>query len=278
MKNNYLTLTSFIFITIVCIVLFSSCSSYKNLPYLKNLDQETQEELLSSPGIYEPTIKPNDILSITVNSNIPGAAVDFNLPIVPNNYDKALQTSITASNSTSGTGSLQNYFVDKDGIINFPILGELKVIGMTTKRLQDSITGLIYPRYISQKPVVNVRMLNFKVSVLGEVNRPGIYESENGQVTILDALALAGDMTIYGKRNNVLLIRTNEKGETAVHRIDMQDKNIVGNKDLFYLQQNDKLYVETNKAKGNNSGFGTVQTIGLSAVSILISVIAILTR
>lgn len=276
MKNNYCPLLLFVFITTFSIMLFGSCSSYKNLPYLKNLDPETQEELLSSSGIYEPTIKPNDILSITVNSNIPGAAVDFNLPIVSPNYDKAIQTTVT--NASSASGSLQNYFVDRDGIINFPILGELKVIGMTTKRLQDSITDLIYPRYISQKPIVNVRMLNFKVSILGEVNRPGIYESENGQVTILDALALAGDMTIYGKRNNILLIRTDEKGETVVHRIDMQDKNIVGNKDLFYLQQNDKLYVETNKAKGNNSGFGTVQTIGISALSILISVIAILTR
>lgn len=278
MKNNYCSLLLFVLITTFSIMLFSSCSSYKNLPYFKNIDKETQEELLSSSGIHEPTIKPNDILSITVNSNIPGAAADFNLPVVPTNYDKAVQTTITGTNSTSSTGSLQNYFVDKDGRINFPILGELKVMGMTTKRLQDSITSLIYPRYISQKPIVNVRMLNFKVSVLGEVNRPGIYESENGQVTILDALALAGDMTIYGKRNNVLLIRTNEQGETSVHRIDMQDKNTVENKDLFYLQQNDKLYVETNKAKGNNSGFGTVQTIGISALSILISVVAILTR
>ena len=97
-------------------------------------------------------------------------------------------------------------------------------------------------------------------------------------MTILDALAAAGDMTIYGRRDNVLLLRIQENGEIAIHRIDMQDKSLVLNKDLFYLQQNDKLYVETNKAKGNNSRFGTFESISLSALSIVISVIAIITR
>ncbi|HCO67219.1 MAG TPA: hypothetical protein DIT04_05610 [Dysgonomonas sp.] len=263
-------------IAVTLIVLFDSCTSHKKIPYFKNIDEFTQEELLTTYGIHEARIKPNDILSITVNSNIPGAAVDFNLPVVPSNYDRIVQTNVTVS--TTGSGSLQNYLVSKDGFISFPVLGDLQIMGMTTEELQDYIVQQIYPRYISEKPVVAVRMLNFKVSVLGEVNRPGIYESENAQMTILDALAAAGDMTIYGKRESVLLLRTDDQGVVMAHRINLQDKRIINDKNFFYLQQNDKLYVETNKAKGNNSTFGTAQTIGLSALSILISIVAILTR
>lgn len=272
-KHSYLSIKALILF--VGLVFLNSCNSYKTLPYFSNIDEEARQELLSPQGIFEAKIKPNDILSITVNSTVSGAAIDFNLPIVPNNFNTVTQTTVTAP---SMSGSLQNYLVDKNGKINFPVLGELYVLGMTTKQIQDHVKNLIYPRYIAEEPVINVRMLNFKVSVLGEVNRPGTYDSENGQMTILDALAAAGDMTIYGKRNNVLLIRTNESGEITSHRIDLQDKQVIADKDIFYLQQNDKLYVETNKAKGNNSSFGTVQSIGLSAVSILISLIAIILR
>jgi len=276
MKNIFRQYLLIILIVVTNLILFNSCSSYKKLPYFSNLDEKEKTELLSTMGVFEATLKPNDILSITVNSTIPGAATDFNLPIVPANYDKVSQTSIMNSSITSG--SLQNYLIDKDGTINFPVLGEIKIGGMTAKEAQDYITSLIYPRYISEKPVVNVRILNFKISVLGEVNRPGIYTADNGQITILDALAAAGDMTIYGKRDNILLVRITETGDVLSHKIDLQDKSIATNKDIFYMQQNDKLYVETNKAKGNNSSFGTVQTIGLSAVSVIISIIAILTR
>lgn len=257
------------------VVFLASCSGYKQLPYLKNAETVSPEILSSVAAIHEAKIMPNDIITITVNSNIPGAATDFNLPMVPTNLSSVIQTTATYS---STAGSLQNYLVDKDGKINFPILGQLSIGGMTAKEAQDYIISLIYPRYIAEKPIVNVRFINFGVSVLGEVARPGVYTTPNGQMTILDALAAAGDMTIYGRRDNVLLLRIQENGEIAMHRIDMQDKNLVLNKDLFYLQQNDKLYVETNKAKGNNSRFGTFESISLSALSIVISVIAIITR
>ncbi len=259
----------------ILIVFLGSCTGYKELPYLKNAEKISPEVLSSIAAVHEPKIMPHDIITITVNSNIPGAAVDFNLPLVPTNLGSAIQTGVAYSNTS---GSLQNYLVDKDGKINFPILGELSIGGMTSKEAQDYIVSLIYPRYIAEKPVINIRFVNFGVSVLGEVAKPGVYTSANGQMTILDALAAAGDMTIYGRRENVLLLRIQENGEIAMHRIDLQDKNLVLNKDLFYLQQNDKLYVETNKAKGNNSRFGTFESISLSALSIVISVIAIITR
>lgn len=257
------------------LIFLGSCTGYKQLPYLKNAETVSSEVLSSMAAVHEAKIMPHDIITITVNSNIPGAATDFNLPMVPSNLGSAIQTTVTYSNTT---GSLQNYLVDKNGKINFPVLGELSIGGMTSKEAQDYIISLIYPRYIAEKPVVNVRFVNFGVSVLGEVARPGVYTSANGQMTILDALAAAGDMTIYGRRDNVLLLRIQDNGEIAMHRINMQDKNLVLNKDIFYLQQNDKLYIETNKAKGNNSRFGTFESISLSALSIVISVIAIITR
>lgn len=259
---------------------FSSCSAYKKLPYLTNVDSGQQSRLISGQGVYESKIMPNDLLSITVNSTIPGAANDFNLPVAPSLYDELLKSSVTGGAGSGGGGasSLQNYQVDKDGVIKLPVLGNLKVGGMTIRELETNITNQIYPKYISSKPIVTVRMLNFKVSVLGEVSRPGTFQSENGQMTLFDALAAAGDLTIYAKRSNVMLIRTTETGDVVTYRVNLQDKNSVANKDVFYLQQNDKLYVETNRSKGNNSQFGTVETFGLSAISIVISVVTLLLR
>jgi polysaccharide export outer membrane protein len=266
--NNY-----FLIGALFLMLIFSSCDSYKKLPYLKEAKQNEQ----LATYIHEPKIMPNDMLSITVNSNIPGAALDFNLPVIPQGSASA-QSSYITSNSSNYAGTLQNYIVDRFGQINFPILGTLELNGMTSSEAQEYITSLIYPRYISDRPIVNVRFLNFQIYVLGEVTRPGVYNSINGQMTILDALAAAGDMTIYGKRENVLLVRTDDKGNTTFHRINLQNKDIVFDHNTYYLQQNDKLYVETNNAKGNNSSFGTLQSIGLSAVSVLISIIAILNR
>ncbi|MEN9919111.1 MAG: hypothetical protein RL662_1547 [Bacteroidota bacterium] len=274
MKNSFLSkmlLISFF----VSILFFHSCTSHKSLPYFKNIDEVTRAELLSTSKPHEPRIMPNDIISITVNSTVPGAAVDFNLPLVPANLSSSTQTGVVSS---STSGSLQNYLVDKDGSINYPVLGSLKIGGMTAVEVQQYIRSLIYPKYISAEPIINVRFLNFKVSVLGEVTRPGTYTSENGQMTILDALAAAGDMTIYGKRNNLLLVRTGVDGEIVFHNINMQDRNVVYDESIFYLQQNDKLYIEPNRTRGNNSSIGALESLSLSALSIVISVIAIITR
>jgi polysaccharide biosynthesis/export protein len=267
---------NFLIVILGCI-LFSSCTAYKKLPYLDNLDPSVQQKLLSDKGVYEPQIKPNDILSITVNSTIPGAASDFNLPLVPLN-STAVPTSVMGAAGVGTTGSLQNYLVDKDGVISFPILGSLHVAGMTIPQLKEYLAGLISPRYISSKPVVNAWILNYSVSVLGEVSKPGTYKSDNGQMTIFDALAAAGDLTLYGKRDNVLLLRTTPQGDVLTFRINLQDKNSFSDKNIFYLQQGDKLYVQTNNARGNSSSIGSLETVSLSALSVLISIISIVTR
>ena len=261
---------------LITIVFFSSCAAHKGLPYLKEAYKLPSDSLILTKGIHEARVMPNDIISITVSSDVPGAANDFNLPLVSITANQAIQT--TASNVSTYSGTIQNYLVDKDGFINFPVLGNLKISGMTIKGVQEHITEKIYPVYISSKPIVTARFLNFNVSVLGEVAKPGIYPSENGLITILDALAAAGDMTIYGNRKNVLLVRILDDGELAFHNINLQDKNLALNKDLFFLQQNDKLYVQPNKARGNSSRFGTLETLSLSALSVIISVVAIATR
>ena len=258
----------FILSALVIIVLCTtSCTAYKKLPYMETAKNS---ELLNTVA-HQPKIMPNDILSITVNSSIEGAAASFNLPLIPSGTSNIIQSSTGGSSG----GSLQNYFVDQQGNINFPVLGTLKIAGMTLKEAQIYIASLIFPQYIAENPIVNVRLLNFQVSVLGEVNRPGNYSSSNGQMTVLDALAHAGDMTIYGKRNNILLVRTDENGETKFFRFDIQNKNFINNHELFFLQQNDKLYVEANKAKGNNSAFGTMQSMTLSIIGTSISVISL---
>lgn len=269
-----------IFVLCLYACLFSSCNAYKKLPYLTNLETEQQVALMAHQGVHEPQVKPNDLLTITVNSSIPGAANDFNLPVVPSVYNPVLQANLTSGGgaSSGGAASLQDYLVDKSGNIQFPVFGELKVSGKTVTQLQNELVDRIYPQYIKEKPIVTIRFKNFGVSVLGEVAAPGKYTSENGVMTIFDALAAAGDLTIYGKRDNVLLMRTTEQGDVLTYRINLQDKNSVANPEVFYLQQNDKLYVETNKAKGNNAQFGTMQTISLSVISLVLSVATFLTR
>jgi len=251
---------------IAAIYVFSGCTAYKSIPYFPNAETD---EILPTYS-HEPKIMPNDILSITVNSIIPDAADDFNLPLVPSTGYNPVQKNLNQGNS------LQNYMVDKDGNINFPVLGPIRVAGMTLQKAQFYIASLIYPKYIAEEPIVNIRFLNFRVSVHGEVARAGTYTSENGQMSILDALAAAGDMTVYGRRDNVLLIRTDEHGETSFHRINLQDKQIIQNHELFFLQQNDKIYVEPNKAKSNNSAYGTEQSLGLTAISVGLSAISLI--
>lgn len=250
----------------------SSCTAYKKIPYLKDAESLSQQQLKSVANISEFKVMPKDILSITVNTPTPGIASDFNMPIIP-----AGMSSVTQSSLSSGA-TVQNYIVDKEGFIDYPILGKIQIAGLTRAEVESKIKSLVYPKYLKEEPIVNVRFLDLKISVLGEVAKPGVYSATRESLTIFEGLALAGDLTIYGRRDNVMLLRTNDAGEVSIHRINLQDKDILLNQDIYYLQQNDKLIVEVNKTRANNSSIGSLETLGLSAVSILISVIAILTR
>lgn len=257
---------------LLCLV--ASCTSYKKLRYIQDAEALTQEQIQSSALKYEAKIMPNDILSITVNSKTKGIVQDFNLSLLPNGSDAVVLKQYTGA--SGATGTLQNYIVDKNGNIDFPVLGVVSVLGLTRLELEEKLENLIFPQYINEQPIVNVRFLSFKVSVLGEVVKPGVYSSENGVMTLFDALAMAGDLTIHGKRNNLTLLRENEKGEVNVFKINLQDKNILLNKDLYYLQQNDKIIVEVNRAKGNSSSIGSLESISLSVASTVITIVALI--
>ena len=261
-----------LFASLFVVAFLSSCTAYKKIPYLKEAESLEQEELKKVAFISEFKIMPKDALTIIVNSQRRDVAANFNMPIAPATIKNTTQLELPSGNT------LQNYIVDKDGYILFPVLGRMYVAGLTRNELEQKIKDGIYPLYLKEEPIVNVRYQNFKVSVLGEVLKPGVYQLSEDRLNIFDALALAGDMTIYGKRDNVLLLRTNAEGEVSVHRINLQDRTLLLQSDLFYLQQNDQLLVETNKTKGNSSSIGILESLGLSAISILISVISIITR
>lgn len=253
------------------VLILHSCTAYKKLPYVTDAEALSSEELAKVAKNYEAKIMPKDVLTITVSTPTRSASADFNL------FYPSLQDA-TGGNGNTGSVQLLTYMVDNNGCIDFPIVGKLKLGGLTKQDAQTKLYNELYPKYIAEEPIINIRFSSYKVTVLGEVSKPGIYSSDNEQMTIFDALGMAGDLTIYGKRDNVLLIREKENGERVVSRIDLQDRSLLLNNDIYYLQQNDKLYVQPNRARGNNSQFGVMEGMLLSGVSILLSVISLITR
>ena len=256
----------FFYIAVAVAMLMTSCSAPQNVAYIKNSDQI---DLSQSEFLYDARIMPKDVLTITVSTVNPDAAAPFNLIVRP---------TLNSISSTIGTssGSLQTYLVDNDGTIEFPVLGTLKVGGLTKSECEKMVHDKILP-YLNAKenPVVTVRMANYKISVLGEVNRPGVFTVNNEKINIFEALAQAGDLTIYGVRDNVKLIRENANGRKEIHTIVLNDANLI-NSPYYYLQQNDILYVEPNNVKSQNSKVGQVTTLWFSATSILISLASLL--
>ncbi|MCI6559112.1 MAG: polysaccharide biosynthesis/export family protein [Prevotella sp.] len=247
-------------------MMFGSCSSTKDIAYFKNSDTVSLE---ASKVLYDARIMPKDILTITVSTTEDEAAKPFNLTV-----PTAMNSS--ANRSLTNQPVLQNYLVDNEGYIDFPRIGRVKLLGMTKSQAEEYILGQIKP-YMSEteKPIVTVRMANYKFSVLGEVNRPGMYTVSNEKICILEALAQAGDMTIYGVRNNVKLIREDENGQKSIHILNLNDANLI-NSPYYYLQQNDVVIVQPNKVKAQNSSVGSMTTLWFSATSILISLTSLL--
>lgn len=186
--------------------------------------------------IPEPQIQLNDLMSITVSSSNPEASAIFNAP----NESTNTTSSAAASANTLTIG----YLVNQNGDIIFPVLGTLHVVGMTKFQLSTLITGKINEKKLLVDPIVSIRYLNFKVSVMGEVSRPGVYTTPTEKLSILEALSFAGDITIYGERNDVLLIRENDKGEKIIKHIDLTNQNILSSP-YFYLRSNDVLIVSS---------------------------------
>lgn len=252
-------------------LMLTGCMSYKNVPYIQN---SKDADLSAATGLYDAKIMPKDQFTITVNDPLDADAVRmFNL-IVQGSRENATSQS---ANSTylSTQSSLIVYTVDNDGYINFPILGKIKAAGMTKFQLEDYIASQIYPQYTKERPLVVVNYTNFKISVVGEVNSSGQYTISNGKVNIFEALAMARDMTIWGKRDCVKVIRESAQGEKQIVELNLNDANII-NSPYYQLQQNDIVYVTPNKTKAKNSGVGSETSLWFTSTSILVSLASLL--
>ena len=238
--------------------LLTACQSYKKVPYLQ--DAEVVLYNTQDAELYDAKIMPKDLLTIVVSCTSPELAAPFNLTVATQNN--------AALNYTTTQPVLQQYLVDNDGNINFPVLGELHVGGLTKKATEQMIVEKLKP-YITETPIVTVRMVNYKISVIGEVSHPGVYTVSNEQVNLFEAVAMAGDLTIYGKRDNVRIVRK-ENGQQKLITVNLNDENLIYSPD-FYLRQNDIVYVEPNKAKKQSANIGSSTNLLISVTSILIS-------
>ena len=243
---------------LVCVaVFFTACTSTKKILYLQDVVPLKQQEIEQK---YEVIIHSDDLLAIMVNSRDPELALPFNMPMV---------TYQLGSNST-GQQRVLGYLVDTNGDIDFPILGKIHVEGLTRMQLTELVKNKLIEEDLIKDPIVTVQFLNFKVSVMGEVSRPGSFTISGDRITLLEALSMAGDLTIYGRRDRVAVIRENNGKRTILFH-DLRSAEIF-NSPCYYLQQNDIVYVEANKAKSGQSGINQNNTIG-----VWVSVISLLT-
>ncbi|MDR0825353.1 MAG: polysaccharide biosynthesis/export family protein [Prevotella sp.] len=254
------------FLCLLPIIGSISCTSYKKVPYLQTGEKGEEVRILSPAKDKTVRFQPDDVLSIVINvTGEPSVASNYNLPLQP--------TATTyGGDLNSGVGQ-QTYLINKAGQIDFPVLGMITVAGYTQEELSQYLKGSLR-RYLKEDPIITIRLLNFKISVLGEVNRPGSYPVNKDHINIMEALALAGDMTIYGKRDDVKLIRTLPNGETKIITLDIRDAQIVSSP-YFYLHQDDELYVIPNKTRAKASDIGSQTSILVSLGSLLLSATSI---
>ncbi|WP_458626684.1 polysaccharide biosynthesis/export family protein [Winogradskyella sp. PC D3.3] len=252
--------TRILIISILAIITATSCASRKKIVYFQ--DELIKEGQLESEPT-QLTYKPDDILTINVSALDPDTVRPFNLPIVSNN----------TSDLTSAQGTLQqqSYLVDYNGNIDFPVLGRIKVEGLTRTELTALLTERIRP--MAKDPIVNVRLANFTITVIGEVASPGTFTMQDERVTLIEALGYANDLTIFGKRKNVKLIRE-VNGKKKFANIDLTSVNTI-NSDLYYLQQNDVIYVEPNNARIRSSTYNQNNGVLISAIGTLTTILAI---
>lgn len=243
----------------VMTMLFSGCVMTKQVSYFQNLDSIDITQRIVVP---EVKIKTNDELTILVSSVTPAAAMPFNMNI-------SSYSSSSISSSTAGK-CMYSYIVDNDGNINFPVIGKINVLGLTRPQVEEKIVEAIKPYFAeNENPVVKVRLSSFRITVIGEVTGTKVINVENERISIIEALAQAGDLSVYGKRPNILLVRENSSGEKMAVRYNINDARIF-NSPYYYLEQNDIVYVEPQKAKARSADVSSY-TFWTPISSVLIS-------
>ncbi len=251
------TLIPFLF---VVVALLSSCVSREKIVYYQNIEKNNTINTKQ----FASTIQPDDLLMIIVSAQDPLAAAPYNLLT-----DLSVRT-----DQQAGTGRRQQqlYLVDGDGYIDFPVIGRIKMGGKT----EEEVSALLYTEVSKGilDPVINLRIMNFKVTVLGEVRKPGVHKINSERITLPEALSLSGDLTTYGKRNNIIITRE-ENGKINTHKVDLTKADFI-NSDFYYLKQNDVVYVEPNSTKVNSSGVGANVSIYITVVSLLLTATALI--
>ena len=239
----------------------ASCVSPKKIIYMNDLpNSKTLDNSLS----YEAKLQPDDMLSIVVSAENPELTIPFNMPQIQVNYSLV-----------GGQSGIKTYLIDNKGFIDYPVVGKIKMAGLTKSEANDVVVKKISD-YFKTAPSVNLTIINFKVSVLGEVTHPGSFSISSNRITVLEALTLAGDLSIYGNRKNVLIIRE-ANGQKTFNRIDLTNSSFIESP-YYYLSQNDVVYVEPNKTVVNNSAIGNNISVILASTSILFSLIVLLIK
>lgn len=246
-------------LALLVMILVSSCASRERIVYLQNPSAIDA----TNSKTYESRLQADDLLSIIVNSASPELTKPFNL---------FMGTVQDRTDVINGQQRLQSYLIDKDGFIDFPKVGKLKLGGLTRTEAEEVIKQKLIQEISDVS--ISLRILNFKVSVQGEVVRPGVHTIMSERITLLEALSMSGDLTVYGRRDNILIIREND-GKKTYNYVDITKADFV-NSDFYYLAQNDLVYVEPNKVKVNSSAVGPNVSVVISAISVLASVVSVI--
>ena len=250
----------------VCfLILLASCKVPKDVVYFQEIDKLTIEQKQAMAQEYSATICEDDLLTITVTASEPTVVVPFNPPTTV--YGSQGETQVTM------TQQLHAYLVDKEGYINFPVLGRVKASGFTKQQLSDNLQKQI-AQYVKDA-MINIQIVNYKITMMGEFSRPGAITVRNDRISILDAIGQAGDLTINGNRKNILIIR-NKNGVPETGRIDLTDPALFASP-YYYLKQNDVVYAEPNDAKKKNANYSSAQQYTVTVFSAILSSVSLIT-
>ena len=267
MKHRHYIISSLLYG--VSLFLLCSCHTSKEVVYFQDMKPGETEIVMNHP--VEITVRPDDKISIIVNSRDPQLTALFNLPYVTKSIGTVGSTS--GGITTGGNQGVSGYTVDNEGCIDFPVLGKLHIVGMTREEIASHIKNELITKNLVKDPIVTVEFMNLCVSVLGEVNSPGRYNLDRDNVTILDVLGMAGDLTINGKRDKVMVLR--QEGDIQrVYAVNLTSGQFVYSSPVYYMQQNDVVYVEPNNMKARQS---TVNGNNVRSTSFWISVASFLT-
>ncbi len=264
-SSNMLKKNSLFFLALA--LLLSSCDVSKRITYFQDIQEKSVSTVTEEQPTPEIRLRPEDKISIIVNTKVPELTALFNLPYTARILG---QSSDYVNNTNQGTSG---YIIRNDGTIDFPVLGSVQAAGLTRDELAAHIKTELINRNLVNEPVVTVEFINLQFSVMGEVRAPGSYKILRDHITLLDALSMAGDLSIDGKRDNVLVLRPDTSGNITAYNVDMRSFDNVKGSPAYYIHQNDYIYVEPNKKRANQS---TVNANTVQSASFWISVVSLL--